>query len=392
LPGQQRTRQIAAQLGKMTPASQILLLSALADRGDSAALNDILKISQSSDGAVRVAAVNAIGKLGNAQQVLMLAQRAGTTSGPEQAAARNSLNILSGAQVNEAMAGELAQADIKVKVELIRSLNARAAKEKINEIIQAALTEDISVKIEAFKALSELAGGAELPLLTGLLVTSETDQERKEAEQMVIAVARKVADPAKQVEVVLDSLKANPNPALKNSLLRVLGRLSSPAGLPALRSALNDADSTVRDTAVRALAEWPTADPAVDLLKVVQSNAAENQKILALRGYIRLTGLAKENRLEMYKIALDLARRNEEKKLVLAGVANEKSPAALQMVQGYIDDADLKAEAIASALKIAEAIAANNKSVVKSAMEKVLAATQDENLRKKADEILKKTQ
>ncbi|MBN2376927.1 MAG: DUF1080 domain-containing protein [Sedimentisphaerales bacterium] len=392
LPGQQRTLQLAAQLEKMTPAGQVLLLGALADRGDSAALNDILKISQSSDGAVRIAALQAIGKLGSAQQVLMLAQRAGTTSGPEQDAARNSLNILPGAQVNDAIAGELTQADAKVKVELIRSLNARAAKEKMNEIIQAALVEDVEVKIEAFKALSELAGEAELPLLTGLLVTSETDQERKEAENMVIAVARKVSDPVKQVEVVLVSLKTNPKPALKNSLLRVLGRLSSPAGLPALRNALNDEDSTVRVTAIRALAEWPTADPADDLLKVAKSNAAENQKILALRGYIRLTGLAQGNRLGMYKIAMRNTQRNEEKKLVLAGVANENSPAALQMAQGYLDDADLKAEAIATILKIGEAIADKNKSAVKIAMKKVLDATQDENLRKKADEILKKTQ
>ena len=392
LPGSQRTNQIVAQLEKMTPAAQVLLLSALADRGDRVALNYILKISQSSDGAVRVAALKAIGKLGSAKQVLMLAQRAAATSGPEQAAARNSLNILSGAKVNDAMAGKLAQADAKVKVELIRSLNTRAATEKMNEILQAALVEEVSVKIEAFKALSELAGAAELPLLTGLLITSETDRERKAAEKMVIAVARKVSDPAKQVEVILASLKTNPDMALKNSLLRVLGRLSSPAGLPALRNALTDADSSVRDTAIRALAEWPTADPAADLLKVVKSDTAENQKILALRSYIRLTGLAKSDRLGMYKITMALAQRNDEKKMVLAGVANEKSLAALQMVQGYIDDTDLQAEALASTLKIGEALAANNKPAVKSAMQKVLAATQDENLRKKADEILKKVQ
>jgi len=95
--------------------------------------------------------------------------------------------------------------------------------------------------------------------------------------------------------------------------------------------------------------------------------------------------------LGMYKIAMRNTQRNEEKKLVLAGVANERSPAALQMVQGHLDDANLKAEAIATIMKIGDAIAVKNKSAVRLAMKKVLAATQDENLRKKADEILKKT-
>jgi len=115
-------------------------------------------------------------------------------------------------------------------------------------------------------------------------------------------------------------------------------------------------DSAVADAAIRALADWPDASAAGDLLTLARTAEKDGHRILALRGYVRLVGLP-SNRpvaqtVRMYKDALDAAKRAEEKKLILAGLSNLRDIEALKAVALYLDDQALGAEAAVAALKI----------------------------------------
>jgi type 1 glutamine amidotransferase len=73
LPGNTGTTVITEQLNIAGPVVQVFLLDALADRGDTSALPAVEKAARSENELVRVAAVRAMGALGNKAQVKSLA-------------------------------------------------------------------------------------------------------------------------------------------------------------------------------------------------------------------------------------------------------------------------------------------------------------------------------
>jgi HEAT repeat protein len=78
---------------------------------------------------------------------------------------------------------------------------------------------------------------------------------------------------------------------LKASLIRLLRSVAGPEALEAVVGAMTDADPAVRDTAVRALCDWPTPD-ALPALDALLANPPEPKiKVLALRARLRLIPL-----------------------------------------------------------------------------------------------------
>ncbi|HUT01684.1 MAG TPA: HEAT repeat domain-containing protein, partial [Phycisphaerae bacterium] len=76
VPGPAATRAIAAELSKQDGKVQPMLLIVLADRGDKAALPAVVKVAQGPAGPGRIAALQALGSLGDASTVGLLAERA----------------------------------------------------------------------------------------------------------------------------------------------------------------------------------------------------------------------------------------------------------------------------------------------------------------------------
>ena len=221
---------------------------------------------------------------------------------------------------------------------------------------------DAKVRIESIKAMRALAGPQDIAALIELQLAA-TGNDRGELEKTVVVVAKKIPEDKGQGQAVLAVLAAAKDIDAKCSLLSVLGKIGDEAALPVLRDALGDKDDQVKDAAVRALSDWPTAAPAADLLKVAQTSENQVHKTLALRGYVRLAGLKSsrpaEETMKMYKDAMALAADVSEKKMVLSGLGSTDSFEAMQMAADYLDDKDLKEEAEAAVVKIAEERAKN---------------------------------
>jgi HEAT repeat protein len=175
-----------------------------------------------------------------------------------------------------------------------------------------------------------------------------------------------------------------------------LGKIGDEAALPVLRDALGDKEDKIKDAAVRALSDWPTAAPAADLLKVAQTSENQVHKTLALRGYVRLAGL-KSNRpaeetMKMYKDAMSLAADVSEKKMVLSGLGSTDSFEAMEMASSYLDDKELKDEAEAAVVKIAEERVKNSPRVsaqTRDILQKVIDGTTNDSVREQAQKLLK---
>ncbi|MEN6424737.1 MAG: HEAT repeat domain-containing protein, partial [Phycisphaerales bacterium] len=374
------------------PATQVQLLSALADRGDATALPAVIEASSSQDESVRVAALKAVGQIGNASNVPLLAERAATSKGTEQKAARESLYRLRGPEVDAAILQSLGSVAADVKVELISAVGERNIGGSVEPLLKTVRDEDRKVRVESLKVLRVVGKPEDLPALVNMAMEVKSDSDRTEAEKTVAAVAHKIEDKTRQaaaVLAVLPNVKDNPNRA---SLLRVLGRIGDSSALPTLRTALSAREVDIQDAAIRALSDWPTAEPVPDMLKVAQTAENARYKTLALRGFVRLLGLessqSAEETIDLYKKAMELAGDAQEKKRVLSGLASAKSVAALNMAAQYLDDLPLHLEAESAAVQIAQGTYGADPARTKEVLAKVIAATKQEAVRQQAQEIL----
>lgn len=392
IPGPEVTKALVQELPKLPATGQVQLLSVLGDRGDVTALPAVIEAGKAPDESVRVAALRALGQLGGVANVGLLAERAAASKGAEQKAAREGLYRLRGAEVDAAILKSVLSADSGVKAELIDAIGERNIAGAVEALLQAGKDENRRVRLESLRVLRIVAKPEDMPALVNLLLETDNEADRGEAEKMVAAVAHKIADKTRQsaaVQAVLPNVKDAPDRA---SLLRVLGRIGDAGSLPTLRAALASREPEVQDAAVRALSDWPTAEPVPDLLKVAQTSANQVHKVVALRGFVRLLGLESdrtaEQTIDLYKKAMDLASDATEKKRVLAGLANTKSLAALNMAAGYLDDVALHLEAESAAVRIAPAVVAAQPQRVKEVLQKVIQGTQNDSIRAQAQQIV----
>jgi HEAT repeat protein len=388
IPGEGITKSLAEELPKLSPAVQVQLLSTLADRGDAVALPAVIEAAKAQDESVRVAALRAVGQLGNAESIPMLAQRAAESRGQEQKAARDSLYRLRGSEMNATILGALAGAEPDVKVELIRAVGERNIVDGVATVLGTATDENRKVRVESFKVLKIVADPSQLPALVNLTLNLKSDSDRNEAEKTVAAVAHKMEDPNRQAASVLAVLPSVGEVDKRASLLRILGRIGDNSALPVLRTALTSREAELQDAAIRALSDWPTPEPLNDLLKVVQTSVSPVHKILALRGFVRLLGLANDRSagetIELYKKAMELAPNATEKKRVLSGLGGEANLPALQMASQYLDDPSLKVEAESAVVRIAEQIDGKHPQESREALDKVVKNTGNATLREQA--------
>jgi HEAT repeat protein len=392
IPGPEVTKALVQELPKLPATGQVQLLSVLGDRGDVTALPAVIEAGKSPEESVRVAALRALGQLGGVANVLLLAERAAAGKGAEQKAAREGLYRLRGAEVDAAILKSLSATNPGVKAELIDAIGERNIAGAVETLLKAGKDENRKVRLESLRVLRIVAKPEDMPALVNLLLETENEADRGEAEKMVAAVAHKIEDKTRQsaaVQAVLPNVKDAPDRA---SLLRVLGRIGDAGSLPTLRAALASRESEVQDAAIRALSDWPTAEPVPDLLKVAQTSANQVHKVLALRGFVRLLGLESdrpaEQTIDLYRKAMDLASDATEKKRVLAGLASTKSLAALNMAAGYLDDVALHLEAESAAVRIAPAVVGANSQRVKEVLQKVIQGTQNETIREQAQQIV----
>jgi hypothetical protein len=125
--------------------------------------------------------------------------------------------------------------------------------------------------------------------------------------------------------------------------------------------ACRDKNAIVKDAALHALVAWPDPAAAADIVKLAEKPDSEKWRILALRGYIRAIALdakrPKGRTLDMYEKARKLARRADEKKLILAALAGVPDKRSLAMVEALASDPKLAREAKLAAEKIQRALA-----------------------------------
>jgi type 1 glutamine amidotransferase/HEAT repeat protein len=362
--------QVCALLFTELPeAGQVQLLSLLTGYPKEAVQPSFLSAAKSASLDVRVEALKGLAKAGDSSTVMLLAERAASTRGKEQLAARTSLWTLAGKDIDDAVLfWLLASPDDSIKNEFIRAAGERRIQAAKNNLMSLAGSGFPAPSLEAAKALRATAAAADIPALLDVLFGVKDEQTQEEMENTIGAIAREIGDPnarAKDAEALLSpppESKSAPvtDMAKRSLLLRTLGKIGDDSSLPLLRGALKDRDAQIQDAAVRALADWPSPAPREDVLGIAQAFSDLTKQVLALRGYIRMIGLEKyqspQAAVRSLKTALDLASRPDEKKLVLGVLPDFACPEALALAESLLTVEGVREEAQAAIDKMKKAI------------------------------------
>ena len=179
--------------------------------------------------------------------------------------------------------------------------------------------------------------------------------------------------------------------APKRALLRVLCVVGGAKALAAVRAATGDADAELKEAALRALCDWPSAEAIPDLEKCVQAPPTPKFKILALRGYVRLVSsqeMEADKKTAALKQAFGWADRDEERRLALASFSTVPAVDALTFASSFLENASLKDEACQAAVAISEILVVSHPEQVADVLKKVVKVSGKEAVLKRARKCL----
>ena len=390
MPGEKVTAALVDKMKQAAPEDKAEILRTLARRGDPKATAAAIDALKDKDKPVRLAAIETAARSGTSEATAALLAILASSEADEVKAAQDALGRLTSDDAGAEMARALPKLSAASRAAVLPILAKRRGKEPLEAILAATADQEKPVRLAAVKALGEKPGAEALTRLVETLLKTQDNDERAECERSILRVSGKMSGAGEPILAALP----NATGANRAVLLKALAVVAGPKALEAVLADIKAADPALQEAAIRALADWRVAGKeALDALLAVARTADKPAlQVLALRGYLRLIALPKDSpaaaRVAQYKDALDAARRPEEKRLVLAGLAEVRDLEALRLAETCFTDEAIGADACMAAVKIALAQKEKQEPLagpaVMEVMKKVVAVAKDQNVRSQA--------
>ena len=353
LPGKAVDGALGAALSRLPPSRAALVVAALEDRPKTVDIGLFLRLAQTSPKEVRLAAIAALGRVGNVTTVPLLLTLAVDGDADIAGAARASLGSIQGADIDQEIRGRLAGADTKLLPVLLDLVGHRRIA-AIEAVLPALEHADAGVRAAALRALGQVVDLERLPILIEQVVKLRDPAEEADADKSLLEASVRMPDREACAEV-LSGAYAKASATTQAKLLRVLGAVGGTKALDTIAGAARSADPELQDVSSRLLGEWMTADAAPVLLDLAATAPGEKFQTRALRGYIRIARqfiLPVEERTAMCDKALAAAHQPAEQKMVIEVLRRFPSVDGLRLVAkaGTVEAVNPEARAAAAAI------------------------------------------
>ena len=392
--GEAATQAFVGLLSRVEPGTQIALVEGLAQRGEASAVPALTAMIGDKEPAVRLSAIAALGLLGDGAVVPALAGVAAAGNAAEQKAARLALTRMPSPNVNQALLALLASTQAAIQTETVKAMAGRGDQSVVPRLLELAVSASESTRKACCQGLALLAGAAQVAPMAQLLAEARSEAAREDLRHAIESLGLRLQAKGAKVDwepIVKGS--ASGAPETRAAFLALCGGLIDPGVRGALRRAVADADDTVRAAAIRALCDTRDGELLLDVLKLARENRESNFRILAFRGMVRMTQedevkLPDPRRVEILQWLSDFAQGAEEKRLVLAGLANRSEIDAFMTAFRWLDDTSVQGEAAQAATRIAGSILGAHPEILRTAMKKVVARAADDDTRKAAAAVI----
>jgi HEAT repeat protein len=395
LPGQQVTEALAAELKRTSPERQAPLLLALSDRSDAAVLPAVLQLAQTAPVELRLVAIGALDRMGDASCVPTLLEAATDPNAQLSRAAKLAIARLEGEDVDADLLGRLAGSAGSMRQALIELAGARRIEKALPIVLKSASDPDPGIRRSACETLGTLGKATEAKELARLLEQAKEPRDRSELEKALSGICGR--EGAGCLASVLPLMR-HEDPALRIAGLHLLATVGGTDAVSAVKIALTDQDETVRDETVRTLSGWPgnwpeDAGVAEPLLALAKSGKKPVYQIQGLRGYLQYIEVTKTldgpEKVKRVQEALPLIQRNEERLLAISVLGTVPNAAALRLLTSFTTDAALVEEACQAMVKVVATDKVDDAAARRAALETVVAKTTNDRTKKRASSLLK---
>jgi HEAT repeat protein len=341
--------EFAAAGGRLDRAA--VLIDVLAERNAGAARESVVAGLAGMSAAanpkpLRLAAIEALGKVGDAAVVGPLLVAAADEDSGIADTARAAVAALSGDAVDREIVSRLQGGDAKilpVLVELVgrRRINAVAA------LLPLASHPDEKVRMATIVALGPTVDLANLDVLVIAVTAPKSQAEGEAARAAVREASVRMPDRDGCAAKLAAALEKAPAEA-KVMLLDVIGEVGGTKAVATMDAAARSGDEALEDAATRLLGKWMTADAAPVLLALATAEPGGKFKTRALRGYIRIARqfvLPDAERAEMCRKVLAAAKEDADRKAVLEILVRYPSSATLAVAEEAAKTPGLEADA-----------------------------------------------
>jgi HEAT repeat protein len=152
MPGKEVAEVLILEATRAAPDRAVLILQAIADRHDSSVLTEVLRAASTGPKPVRLAALAAVGRLGDATCLTKLLEVAVENDADLARASRDALAALPGEKVNAEIVARLAKAEGKVYPVLLELVGVRRIS-ALDSLMKAVEHRDSAVRSAALNAL-----------------------------------------------------------------------------------------------------------------------------------------------------------------------------------------------------------------------------------------------
>jgi len=351
-------QEVAAGKNGGTAAERAaLVIDVLAERnagGSTAAVQSmLLESAASGPKSVRLAAVGALGRIGDAAVLAPLLAVAADPDPGFAIAAREAIAKLPGAAVDREIKDRLKTADTANLALLVGLVGDRRIS-AVAELVPLVGHGDAAVRSAAVKALGAVVDLPNLGVLIKQVVAAQGEADAAVARAALKEASVRMPDRDACAEQLAAAVTAGQGDT-RIILLDTIGEVGGARALAALRTAAMSKEQSLEDAATRLLGKWMTADAAPVLLELAQPEAGCKFQTRALRGYIRIARqfvLPDGERAEMCRRALKVATDEVDQKAVLEILTRYPSAATLAVAEEAAARPGLEAEAKAAATAI----------------------------------------
>ncbi|MFT5523540.1 MAG: HEAT repeat protein [Pirellulaceae bacterium] len=356
-PGGEVDKALAAQLATVKPARAALMITAMGARPDTVVLPAILNAAAAGPKQVRLAAIDAIGRVGDASCVSILLDAALDTDADLAQAAEEALANLPSDKVDAQIAALLPKAEGN-SLPLLINLVGKRRIAAVPALLKALEHSDKTVRVAALLALGETVSLDRISVLIKQVISPKDSADLPVAEQALKAASVRMPDREACAAELASAYKGAP--ALKKTIiLEILSDVGGTKALQTLASAAKSADPESQDAASRLLGKWNSVDAAPVLLDLAKTAPTGKYRVRSLRGYIGLARkftMPEPERVAMCEKAFAASTNVAERILVLEVLKLKPSGEGLRLAIKAMEVPALKAAATQATLLIAQKI------------------------------------
>ncbi len=253
--------------------------------------------------------------------------------------------------IDNAVAQTIDEAPDAGKIAGLELLAMRMADSKVNTVTAQLRSGSPEVKAAAYKALQKVVTARDFVEMCGIL-ESQPANDVKFAQDAVSATVHYMPK-AEQVQTVVRRMY-QAGAAKKSLYYPVLASTGQQEALDIIIEGCNKDTGTAREAAIAALLGWTDMRAADYLYEVAQSDAQEAPA--ALKRYVELvaaSGMTGENRLLRLRKAMDIAKTDEIRNLILQKVQGTGTYLALLYAGEYLDNKPVQQSAANAVMNIA---------------------------------------